>query len=62
MSVDIKMSLSHNLVSSTPCIARAGFELTTLVVIVTYYIGSWKSNYHTITTMTAPTLMRTRHN
>ncbi len=28
----------------------AGFELTTLVVIGTDYIGSYKSNYHTITT------------
>jgi hypothetical protein len=31
----------------------AGFELTTLVVIGTDYIGSLKSNYHTITTTTA---------
>ena len=31
-----------------------GFELTTLVVIGTNCIGSCKSNYHTITTMTAP--------
>ena len=30
----------------------AGFELTTLVVIDTDYIGSYKSNYHTITTTT----------
>ena len=30
------------------------FELTTLVVIGTDYIGSYKSNYHTITTMAAP--------
>jgi hypothetical protein len=29
----------------------AGFELTTLVVIVTDCIGSYKSNYNTITTM-----------
>jgi len=29
-----------------------GFELTTLVVIDTVCIGSCKSNYHTITTMT----------
>jgi hypothetical protein len=34
----------------------AGFELTTLVVIGTDCIGSCKSNYHTITTMTAPWL------
>jgi hypothetical protein len=28
----------------------AGFELTTLVVIGTDYMGSYKSNYHMITT------------
>jgi len=32
----------------------AGFELATLVVIGTGCIGSYKSNYHTITTTTAP--------
>jgi hypothetical protein len=32
----------------------SGYELTTLVVICTDCIGSFKSNYHTITTMTAP--------
>jgi hypothetical protein len=31
-----------------------GFELTTLVVICTDCIGSCKSNYHKIATMTAP--------
>jgi len=31
-----------------------GFELTTLVVLVTDKIGSCKSNYHTLMTMTAP--------
>ena len=31
-----------------------GFELTTLVVIGTDCIGSCKSNYHTITTVTTP--------
>jgi hypothetical protein len=31
-----------------------GFELTTLLVIYTYCIGSYKSNYHTITTTTVP--------
>jgi len=31
-------------------LAWAGFELTTLVVICTDCIGSYKSNYHTITT------------
>jgi hypothetical protein len=30
--------------------AWAGFELTTLVVIATDCIGSYKSNYHTMTT------------
>jgi hypothetical protein len=36
-------------------LAWAGFELTTLV-IGTDCIGSCKSNYHTITTMTTPIL------
>jgi hypothetical protein len=35
-------------------LAYAGFDLTTLVVIGTDCIGSFKSNYHTITTTTAP--------
>ena len=35
-------------------LAWTGFELTTLVVIGTGCIGSYKSNYHTIKTMTAP--------
>ena len=35
-------------------LAWAGFELTTLAVIDTDYTGSCKSNYHTITTTTAP--------
>jgi hypothetical protein len=35
-------------------ITIAGFELTTLVVISTDSIGSCESNYHTITTTTAP--------
>jgi hypothetical protein len=34
-----------------------GFELTTLVVIGTYCTGSGKSNYHTITATTAPTII-----
>jgi hypothetical protein len=34
--------------------AWVGFELTTLVVICTDYIGSYKSNYDTITVTTAP--------
>jgi hypothetical protein len=33
---------------------RAGFELTTLVEIGTDYIGSYKSNYHTITSTDFP--------
>jgi hypothetical protein len=33
-------------------LAWAGFELTTLVVIGIDCIGSYKSNYHTITTTT----------
>ena len=45
-------TLSHNVVLSTPRLS--GFELTTLVVIGTYCIGSCKRNYHTITTMMAP--------
>ena len=36
------------------CIEYTGFKLTTLVVIGTDCIGSYKSNYHT--TMTAPDL------
>ena len=35
-------------------LAWAGFKLTTLVVIGTDCIGSCKSNYHTVTTTTAP--------
>ena len=35
-------------------IAWMGFKLTSLVVIDTDCIGSYKSKYHTITTMTAP--------
>ena len=35
-------------------LAWAGFELTMLMVIGTDCIGSYKSNYHTTTTMTAP--------
>ena len=34
--------------------ARAGFKLTTLVVIGTDCTGSCKSNYHMTPTMTAP--------
>ena len=35
-----------------------GCELTTLVVIGFDYIGRYKSNYHTITTTTAPCVLR----
>jgi len=35
---------------------RAELELTSLVVIGTDCIGSCKSNYHTITTMMAPSV------
>jgi hypothetical protein len=41
-------TLSHNVVSSTPRLS--GLELTTLAVMCTDFIGSYKSNYHTITT------------
>ena len=36
------------------CLSWMRFELTILMVICTDCIGSYKSNYHTITTMTAP--------
>ena len=41
-------TLSHNVVSSTPRLS--GFELTSLVVMGTDCICSYKSNYYTITT------------
>ena len=44
-------TLSHNVVYTLPW---SRFELTTSVVIGTDCIGSCKSNYHTITTTTAP--------
>jgi hypothetical protein len=48
-------TVSHNVVSSTPCkLQYMGLELTSLVVISTDCTGSCKSNYHTITTTTAP--------
>jgi len=40
-------------------LALVGFELTTLVVIGTDFIGSCKSNYHTITVTTASLHKRT---
>ena len=39
-------------------LAWAGFELTTLVMIDTDYIRSYKSNYHMINTTTAPLLIQ----
>ena len=41
-------TLSHNVVSNTPCHEK-GFKLTTLEVIGTDCTGSYKSNYHTNT-------------
>jgi hypothetical protein len=46
-------TLTHNVVSSTPHL-RGIFELTTLVVMGTDCICSYKSTYHTIITMTTP--------
>ena len=45
-------TLSHNVVSCTPRLN--GIRTQTLVVIYTDWIGSCKSNYHTITNTTAP--------
>ena len=42
-------------------IVWTGFEFTTLVVIGTDYIGSYKSNYHTITTTSASITLGTNH-
>jgi hypothetical protein len=42
-------TLSYNVVSCTPRHER-GSKLTTLMVIGTNCVGSFKSNYHTITT------------
>jgi hypothetical protein len=39
-------------------LAWAGFKLTMLVVIGTDFLGSYKSNYHTITTTTLPYFVR----
>ena len=36
----------------------AGFEVTILLVIGTYCIGSYKSNYHTISSKTTPVINR----
>jgi len=48
-------TLSHNVASSTPRLM--GFKLTTSVVIGTDCIVSCKTNYYTITTMTAPRML-----
>jgi len=37
-------------------LAWMGFDLITLMMIDTDCIGSWKSNYHTITTTTAASI------
>jgi hypothetical protein len=47
-------SASHWQTLSLVHLTWVGFELTTLVVIGTDYIVSYKSNYHTIKTTTAP--------
>jgi hypothetical protein len=47
-------NLSHNVVSSTPHHERGSFKLTTLFVIGMDCTCSCKSNYHTMTTMMAP--------
>jgi len=39
---------------SNKSLTKTGFELTTIVVISTDCIGSYKSNYHRITSTTAP--------
>ena len=44
--------LSHNVVSSRPCLS--GVRTHNVRVIGTDFIGSHKSNYHTITTTTVP--------
>ena len=48
-----RQTLSRNVVLSTPHHAK-GFEVTTLVLIDIDCTGSRKSNYHTITSTTAP--------
>jgi hypothetical protein len=49
-------TLSHNVASSTLCLSSIKKRLTMLVVIGTDCIGSCKSNYNMIMTMTAPVL------
>jgi len=49
--------LYHIMLYQVHLTMNRGFELTTLVVIGTDCTGSCKSNcYHTITTMTAPSI------
>ena len=48
-----RQTLSHNVVLSTPH-HEWDSNSQHLVVIGTDYIGSYKSNYHTITTTTSP--------
>jgi hypothetical protein len=43
-------------------LAWAGFELTTLVVIGTDYMGNYKSNYHMITATTTCVLKTAQYN
>ena len=49
-------TLSDNDLSSTPSLSEI-LELTTLEVIDTDCIGSYKSNYHTVLTTTASTII-----
>ena len=49
-----RQTSSHNVVSSTPCLSGVRTHNISLVVIYTDCTGSWKSNYHTITTIRAP--------
>ena len=51
-------TLSHNVGCIEYTSPWTGFELTALVVIGTDCIGSYKSNYHTITTTMAPRRVR----
>ena len=46
----------HHMMLYPVHIAMSGFEFTTLVVIGTDCIGSCKSNYHTITATTTPSM------
>jgi hypothetical protein len=56
--VSYRPTLSHNVVPTSEYTSPwTGFELTTLMVIDIDCIGSCKSNYHTITTIAAPSTM-----